>query len=303
MMNEIKVASYPFDEAIFNQNHEKLLQDELIKTWINQGLITIDQIKRHQSKFLSVIAEQSLCRGCLGLSVCRQAKVGYRKTIQVDGVILDIAIEACDYMKEHLQAKAHQKNFRINHVPAFAQNMTLSDLTMDEHQSASTIQAFMKIKEWLKHGGKGLYLYGAPGVGKTTMLATLANTLAKEGKKVSFVHVPTWISSAKLSFDDPEQLKTILNDVALVDVLFMDDIGAESVSAFVRDELLLVALNQRLEQQKPTFFTSNIAIDALKEHYALSRNDASYVKADRMIERILGLSQPFLIRDVNKRKP
>jgi primosomal protein DnaI len=301
-MKEINVTSYPFDETLFNKNHEMLLKDELVKSWLKDGVITIEQLKRHQSKFLSVIEEQSLCRGCLGLSVCRQSKVGYRKTIQVDGVILDIAIEACGYMKEHLQAKAHQKNFRINHVPAFAQNMTLSDLVMDENQSASTIQAFMKLKEWLRHGGKGLYLYGAPGVGKTTMLATLANTLAKEGRKVSFVHVPTWISSAKLSFDDQEQLKTILNDVALVDVLFMDDIGAESVSAFVRDELLLVALNQRLEQQKPTFFTSNVSIEALKEHYALSRNDASYVKADRIIERILGLSQPFLIRDVNKRK-
>ena len=97
-------------------------------------------------------------------------------------------------------------------------------------------------------------------------------------------------------------IRDSLNDVALVDVLFMDDIGAESVSAFVRDELLLVALNQRLEQKKPTFFTSNIDLEALKEHYALSRHDASYVKADRIIERILGLANPFLIKDVNKRK-
>lgn len=220
----------------------------------------------------------------------------------VDESVCDVAIESCDYMKALAKSKSHQKNFRINHIPMFAQTMTLSDLVMDERQSTSTINVFTKLIEWIKYGGKGVYLYGAPGVGKTTLLATLANTLAKEGRRVSFVHVPTWISSAKLSFDDPEQLKTILNDVALVDVLFMDDIGAESVSAFVRDELLLVALNQRLEQQKPTFFTSNIDIEALKEHYALSRNDASSVKADRIIERILGLSQPIMIKDINKRK-
>lgn len=301
-MKEIQVKSYPFDENLFTENHERLLQDALIQTWIKEERFDEATIKRNQSKFLDVIDEQKRCRGCLGLSVCKQAKTGYRKTMIIDGNVCDIAIESCDYMKENQKSKVHQKNFRINHIPMFAQTLTLSDLVMDERQSTSTIQLFMKLKEWIKHGGKGIYLYGAPGVGKTTLLATLANTLAKEGKKISFVHVPTWISSAKLSFDDTEQLKTILNDVALVDVLFMDDLGAESVSAFVRDELLLVALNQRLEQQKPTFFTSNLDIDALKEHYALSRNDASYVKADRIIERILGLSQPFLIRDVNKRK-
>lgn len=302
-MKEVKVHNYPFDEALFNANHEALLRDPLIQSWIESSFLTVEQVKRNQNKCLAVVAEQKKCRGCLGLSVCTQSQIGYRKTIQVDEGVVDVAIEVCLFMKHHLQAQAHQRNFRINHIPKFALNMTLADLAMDESHSASTIQAFMKIKEWLRYGGKGLYLYGAPGVGKTTMLATLANTLAKEGRKVSFVHVPTWISSAKLSFDDQEQLKTILNDVALVDVLFMDDIGAESVSAFVRDELLLVVLNQRLEQRKPTFFTSNITIEDLKNHYAMSKTDASAVKADRMIERILGLAQPFLIRDVNKRKP
>lgn len=302
-MKELKVHNYPFDETLFNANHNALLQDPLIQAWIAAGFLNIEMIRSNQSKCLAVVEEQLKCRGCLGLSVCTQNQRGHRKTIQVDDGVVDIAIEVCPFMKSHLQAQAHQKNFRINHIPAFAKNMTLSDLVMDESQSASTLQAYMKIKEWLRFGGKGLYLYGAPGVGKTTMLATLANTLAKEGRKVSFVHVPTWISSAKLSFDDHEQLKTILNDVALVDVLFMDDIGAESVSAFVRDELLLVALNQRLEQRKATFFSANIPIEDLKNHYALSKTDASMVKADRIIERILGLAHPFLIRDVNKRKP
>ena len=301
-MKEINVQSFPFDEALHQHNHDLLMKHPIVLEWIKDLSLDESLIRRHQSKLLTIIESLQRCKGCQGLSVCQQPKVGYRQTILLDGKVLDIAIEACPFMKSFLLSQAHHKHFRINHIPSFAQNMDLSDLVMDEKQSSSTIQAFMKLKEWLKHGGKGLYLYGAPGVGKTTMLATLANTCAKAGKKVSFVHVPTWISSAKLSFDDPEQLKTILNDVALVDVLFMDDIGAESVSAFVRDELLLVALNQRLEQKKPTFFTSNIDLEALKEHYALSRHDASYVKADRIIERILGLANPFLIKDVNKRK-
>ncbi|MBS3987733.1 MAG: ATP-binding protein [Erysipelothrix sp.] len=300
-MNEIKVVSYPFDEKIHNQNHDLLLQDPLIIKWINEEFINIEQLKRYQSKFLSVIAEQALCRGCLGLSMCKQSKEGHRKTVLVDGVVIDIAIEVCGFMKDRIKADEYLKNYKINHVPKFAQNITLANIDLS-NCSDSTLEIIVQLKDVEKKLDKGLFIHGDPGVGKTTLIAALANSLTKVGKKVSFVHVPTWISSAKLSFDDPDQMRRVLNDVALVDVLFMDDIGAESVSAFVRDELLLVALNQRLEQQKITFFTSNLDIEALRDHYSLGKKDATIVKSDRIIERIIGLANPVLLNDVNKRR-
>src|SRR5690625_7912440 len=49
------------------------------------------------------------------------------------------------------------------------------------------------------------------------------------------------------------------------DVLMFDDIGAETLSAWFRDEILGSILQYRMMEQLPVFFTYNYTMDQLQE--------------------------------------
>ena len=87
-----------------------------------------------------------------------------------------------------------------------------------------------------------------------------------------------------------------------VPILLLDDIGAESVSDWGRDEVLGTILQARMNNHLTTFFTSNLSLDELEYHLSLSKSGVDKVKSRRIMERIKQLTiQMELITD-NKRK-
>ena len=70
------------------------------------------------------------------------------------------------------------------------------------------------------------------------------------------------------------------------EILILDDIGAEQMSAWVRDEILQVILQHRMQENLPTFFTSNFNFEELERHFAASRNGDETWQAKRVMERV-----------------
>ena len=67
-----------------------------------------------------------------------------------------------------------------------------------------------------------------------------------------------------------------------------DDIGAEKVTEWSRDEILGTLLQHRMNNYKTTFFTSNLTIEELEQHLIISSNIDEKVKARRIIEKETG---------------
>lgn len=59
-----------------------------------------------------------------------------------------------------------------------------------------------------------------------------------------------------------------MDEIKLSEVLILDDIGAEQSTAWVRDEILQVILQYRMQENLPTFFTSNFNFEDLEKHFA-----------------------------------
>ena len=70
-------------------------------------------------------------------------------------------------------------------------------------------------------------------------------------------------------------------------VLILDDFGAESISAWTRDDVLGTILQQRMAEVLPTFFTSNYSYAELEHHLTNSqRGEKVVVKAACIRKRI-----------------
>src|SRR5699024_8214244 len=87
------------------------------------------------------------------------------------------------------------------------------------------------------------------------------------------------------------------------DVLMLDDIGAETFSAWFRDEVLGSILQYRMMERLPLFFTSNHTIEQLDSTLSnTSKGGINEGKEGRIRERIKQVSSEILIDGENKRE-
>jgi primosomal protein DnaI len=148
---------------------------------------------------------------------------------------------------------------------------------------------------------KGIYLHGPYGCGKSYIMAWLANKFAENGKKVVFAYYPDLIRQIKSSIATGglEEAVETLKDA---DVLFLDDFGGETTTTFIRDEVLGAVLQERMENRKLTFITSNLDPASLHNHLAETAKDVDELKASRIEERITILMEFVELNDSNYRK-
>ena len=85
------------------------------------------------------------------------------------------------------------------------------------------------------------------------------------------------------------------------DLLLLDDIGAENISSWSRDEILGPIIQYRMDEKLPTFFTSNLSIEELEVHLSESKDKIDKIKAKRIIERIKFITDDLTLISENKR--
>ena len=147
--------------------------------------------------------------------------------------------------------------------------------------------------------GKGLYLSGSFGSGKTYLIAALFNELAKKDINSALVYYPELLRSLKSSFGSDYEEK--FDFIKRVPLLLLDDIGAENTTSWSRDEVLGPILQYRMEEELPTFFTSNLTLEELEKTLSTTNNGIEKVKAKRIIERIKQLTVPLELISKNRR--
>ncbi|MDO5441947.1 MAG: primosomal protein DnaI, partial [Bacillota bacterium] len=132
----------------------------------------------------------------------------------------------------------------------------------------------------------------------------LANSLVKNNEKVAFVKVSNFFNEMKSYIVSRNEMIDInINKLQKADYLFLDDIGSEAVSEFVRDDILFRILDYRMENKLVTIFTSNLNKNDLLKHYTYDRKDnANLVNAKRLMERIEILAEDYVLVGKNMRR-
>ncbi len=260
----------------------------------------------HLMKYTSLLEESSIdyghCQKCKGILECKNKIIGYAYLPIVVDNKLEFGYKPCRFKRKLQKETAHLNNVYLVDIPQELRDAKMSDIYMEDERRYSLIvwlNEFMK-KYKKNPNQKGLYLYGSFGSGKTYLISALFNELAKENVKSAIVYWPEFLRDLKSSFykDFSEKFEYIKK----ISLLLIDDIGAEVVTEWGRDEILGSILQYRMQQHLPTFFTSNLDLKTLEEHLSVTRDGVSSVKARRIIERINQLTEKQEIVSKNLRK-
>jgi primosomal protein DnaI len=290
------------------QIKRSLLTDERFLQYIRKEKLQLNEeiVENSLMNLLTFNDYFFKCEGCPGLEHCRQEIRGHRPELTQDKNRLHLVYKPCHYEREYERKQAISNNIRAFYMPKSILNAGIETINIAHEGNLSRNQAINKVFSFAatyngKSYQKGVYLYGPFGVGKTYILAAMANELAKKNIKVAFVYLPDLIRELKSAIGK-NNLEGLMDEIKQVQVLVLDDIGAEMGTAWVRDEILGPLLQYRLLEELPTFFTSNKSLDDLITDYSRT-NDGTVdkMKANRLGDRVKALATELFIDGKNYR--
>lgn len=289
---------------ILKKDYVKSLKDEKFASLTRKFKLTDEVGMKYTSKLEHVVENLKNCEKCKSLNMCKNEVIGcvYYPTKNND--TLDFNYVQCKYKNKSDIENKKNKSI-IYGLSNDLKNASMSDIDINDKKRVELIKWLKKFYDEYPKNKKGLYLHGSFGSGKTYLVAALLNELAKKDYKVVMMYYPEMLSILKSTFDKNEYevdtFNETLESIKTCDLLLIDDIGAETVTNWSRDEILGTILQYRMEHNLATFLTSNLSIDELEVHLSLVKNNMDKVKARRIIERIKQLTNDIELVSVNRR--
>lgn len=230
------------------------------------------------------------CAECNG-AICTKVTQFRRHSVStVGGEVTLNPNDVCSYEKER---RLRRKIDRAQIPPRYA-GLTFDDYTTD----ASNQNAVKWARYILKNPQQSLFITGGAGTGKTFLAAIVAQELAKAGKSVLFVDVPTLLDNLRKTFnkksDDDTTLDEMMKALSAADVLILDDLGVENPTNWVAERLYVI-VNDRYNAGKAIIATSNFSLGGLINRFA------DDITGTRIVSRLQHMCKQAEITGADKR--
>lgn len=275
----------------------QILADQEIAAFIKDRSLSEQEIRRSISKFNQYISERN--RFLLG-DPDYIAK-GYKPVLTMNEGYADVAYEETPELIEAQKRAAINQRLNLINLPSTLKEASLAKVDLDDKGRFVAFEELANFVAKYPDYQKGIYLYGDFGVGKSYMMAALAHDLSeKRQASTTLLHFPSFVIDVKNAISSG-LVKEMVDQVKKAEILILDDIGAEQMSAWVRDEVLQVILQHRMQENLPTFFTSNFNLEELEGHFSASRNGDETWQAKRLMERVKFLAKEIHLEGVNRR--
>lgn len=270
-----------------------LFEDSAIREFCLSEHIPEEEIARNFHKLYVQKYNNSICKNCSS-KICNMDPYGMRTRLVYRNKI-DIEYFQCPNAEQY-----QSSNIRMLYYP---EHSDFEGRTMNfSKERALAFKAMTGFKNSYEKGRftKGIYFHGPFGTGKSFLMHQLAEDMTRKNATVIMAYYPDLVRVIKSSIGSNDLEKTI-NELKYIDILMLDDIGAENNTPFIRDEVLGPILQFRLESNLPVCFTSNLNLQLLKEHFMESKDEIDHIKSDRILERIRFLTNEVEVHGENYR--
>jgi DNA replication protein DnaC len=107
--------------------------------------------------------------------------------------------------------------------------------------------------------GRGLWFAGDVGTGKTTLAMLISKSAMESGRTVAIYSLPRLLGLLRDSYDDSTDytLTGLIDRLCAVDLLHVDDVGAEQTTPWVLEQLYTI-VNTRYEDGRAVMVTTNL---------------------------------------------
>jgi DNA replication protein DnaC len=139
-------------------------------------------------------------------------------------------------------------------------------VTEIDGRTVTQVKRFVRNLDENLDTGRGLWLYGGVGTGKTSLAMLVSAQAIEAGRSVAIYSVPRLLAEIRMTFDDASERSYVelLDRLAAVDLLHLDDLGAEKTSAWVLEQLYAI-INARYEDERSVIITTNLEREPLIE--------------------------------------
>jgi DNA replication protein DnaC len=155
-----------------------------------------------------------------------------------------------------------------NAIPRKYQGVSFDRPPITEMPAATVqvVRAYLRNLDQRLQEGRGLWLYGDIGTGKTTLAMLVSKTALEAGRSVAIYSLPRLLAEIRDTYEEGSRTSytDLLDRLAEVDLLHVDDVGTEKTSAWVLEQLYAI-VNARYEEQRSIVLTTNLDREALAE--------------------------------------
>ncbi|MFJ7184433.1 primosomal protein DnaI [Lysinibacillus xylanilyticus] len=302
-----RAVNVPSFQERYEAMRREILENPRVQEFLAEHAdeLSYESIERNLPKLHEFISQSTVCCGCDNTESCTNYLKGFLPSLRVVRGTVEIDYVRCEQKMREEERRDVANMIASMHMPKDVLQATIQDLLIDDESRVTIAQkAAQFVKATVETGklpAKGYYLYGKFGVGKSFVLGALANELAAIKIRSVVVFVPEFLREMKNAIGD-NTLNEKIDYVKKAPVLMLDDLGAETMTAWTRDEILGTIFHYRMAEQLPTFITSNFNYDELEHHLAQSqKGDIEVVKAGRIMERVKALTEPIEMRGKNRR--
>ena len=180
--------------------------------------------------------------------------------------IFDIA-----YNKSNM-GNLEKENFANFNIRMFSdkpnKELYKSDISPRENIELIREKSLAFIENFDDPNEKNLIFTGSTGLGKTFMINCIANEILKQGKTVLYQTAPIMLDSIiDEKFGNVENKINLQENILNVDLLIIDDLGAERVNDLKITELFTIINSRLLNPKLKTIISSNLTIEELFKTY------------------------------------